>query len=66
MWQTLQERIERSLEEKDRMYFKGNCVRRASMFVCVLESHVLFAVSTSSVCLYYKKSDSLYTNMSAS
>lgn len=33
--------------------------------MCVLESQVLFAVSTSSVCLYYKRSDSLYTNMSA-
>lgn len=50
VWQILQERIERSLEEKDRMYFKGNCVRRASMFVCVREP--CFVCCVYFICLF--------------
>lgn len=47
------------------MFFKENCVRRAHTGMCVFESHVLFGVTTSSVCLYFLRNDSLYTNMSA-
>lgn len=50
--------MDKSLEEKNRMGFRGKlseekvCVH---VSMCVMESHVLFAVSTSAVCLYYKK-----------
>lgn len=42
----LQERTEKSLEVKDRMFFKENCEESEQIGMRVLESHVLFAVST--------------------
>lgn len=35
VWQILQERMEESLEERDRMFFMENCVRRVCLCVCV-------------------------------
>lgn len=65
----LQERMAKGLEGRGQDVFQGKlreeilCIVES---VCVLESRVLFAVSASSVCLYYGWGDSLYTNMSAS
>lgn len=50
-WQTLQDRMRKGLEEKD--VFQGKLCEESDCVhvgICVIQSQVLFAVSTSSVC----------------
>lgn len=56
VWRFLQEKICKGLEERDRVFFKENCVESERVGMCACwRARFLFAVSASSVCLCYKK-----------